>query len=334
MEKLTSILTPCYNGEKYVWRLLDSVLNQTYPRIEMFIIDDGSTDNAKLLIQSYIPRFEAKGYSLTYVYQENLGQSVAINNGLKLISGDYLVWPDSDDFYATDDAILQMVNVLNQSDDSVSMVRCQSYLLDENTLKQIGRFSVNETTKRKTDLFEDCLLGLNSYWYVPGDYMAKTKKLKETILNMEIYTEKNAGQNWQLMLPLLYRNKCLTIEMFLYNILVRKESHSRGQYSTLEQLLQKYFSYENTLFNTIERIPKMSVAEKEKYRRQILLKYKKERFYLFLKYRKFNDAQHILSTLDNCPKNMLFYYYYSHIPLASFFQNIIVKFLSFIKCRI
>ena len=48
---LVSIITPCYNGEKYVHRLLDSILIQDYPLIEMFVIDDGSTDASWHIIQ-------------------------------------------------------------------------------------------------------------------------------------------------------------------------------------------------------------------------------------------------------------------------------------------
>ena len=75
---LVSVLTPCYNTGRYVHRLLDSVLTQTYPFIEMVIIDDGSTDDSSAVIQSYIPKFKAKGYELRYYYQKNSGQSVAI----------------------------------------------------------------------------------------------------------------------------------------------------------------------------------------------------------------------------------------------------------------
>jgi glycosyltransferase involved in cell wall biosynthesis len=324
MNKLVSVLTPCYNGEKYIWRLLDSILNQTYPNIEMIVIDDGSTDNSAKLTKSYITRFEEKGYSLTYIYQENLGQSVAINKGLKLFKGEYLVWPDSDDFYAVNDAIEQMVNVLENSDESVSMARCQVNLLNENTLKIIGRYQINDNTKGKRDLFEDCLFSLYGFWYVPGDYIAKTKKIDECIPNREIYTDKNAGQNWQLMLPLLYDNKCLTIEKFLYNVLMRKNSHSRAQYSTLEQLLKKYLSYENTLLHTLDTIVDIPTLKKIQYRQDILIKYKKIRFYLFLKYRKFEEARKILMELDNS-KKMLFEYYYSHIPFARLVQRITMK---------
>lgn len=88
--ELVSLLTPCYNMEKYIFRLLDSVLSQTYPTVEMIIIDDGSSDKSADIIKSYIPKFSERGYSLKYVFQENSGQSVAIQNGLLLVKGKYL----------------------------------------------------------------------------------------------------------------------------------------------------------------------------------------------------------------------------------------------------
>ena len=112
---LVSIITPCYNTGSIVHRLLDSILEQDYPSVEMFAIDDGSTDNTPDVIKSYIPKFEKKGYRLTYVKQENGGQSSAINNGLKMVSGEYLAWPDSDDFYCVPTAISSLVITLNEN---------------------------------------------------------------------------------------------------------------------------------------------------------------------------------------------------------------------------
>lgn len=86
---VVSLLTPCFNGEKHIFRLLDSVLEQDYLFIEHIIIDDGSTDGTKDIIEKYIPLYNEKGYTLVYVYQENQGQSFAVNRGLKLISGEF-----------------------------------------------------------------------------------------------------------------------------------------------------------------------------------------------------------------------------------------------------
>ena len=105
MSKLVSVLTPTYNCGKYITRLLDSVLRQTYPAIDMHVIDDGSVDDTKEIIERYIPEFEQRGYTLHYHYQTNQGQSAAINNHLNLVTGDYFVWPDADDFYRRTDHV-------------------------------------------------------------------------------------------------------------------------------------------------------------------------------------------------------------------------------------
>lgn len=290
LNKKVSIITPCFNGEKFIHRLLDSVLMQDYPCIEMCVIDDGSTDDSAEIIKSYIPRFSAKGYQLTYLYQDNSGQSVAINKGLQWMTGDYLVWPDSDDFYAVESAITQLVQVLEASDEKTSMARCHCNLLDEITLKRVGEFTANSKNDRKTELFEDCLFAQNGFWFVPGNYMAKVTYLREVLPNLTIYTEKNAGQNWQLMLPLLYHRECITIKKNLYSVLVRANSHSRGQYSTYEQVVEKYQAYERTILNVLDGM-KLTQAEKQSYIDKIKQKYKVVRLQVMIDFEKLREAK-------------------------------------------
>ena len=136
-KRLVSILTPMYNTAKYVHRLLDSVLSQDYPAIEMIVVDDGSTDGSADVVNSYAERFAAKGYTLRCVRQENSGQSVAVKNGLPLVTGEYLTWPDSDDFYSTPDAISKMVSVLEASAEEFQMVRTQVRHVKDGTMRQM-----------------------------------------------------------------------------------------------------------------------------------------------------------------------------------------------------
>ena len=77
MEKKVSIITPCFNGEGFVERYLNSILNQTYKNIELIFINDGSTDRTEKVVKSYIIKFEEKGMKLIYIYQENAGQAAA-----------------------------------------------------------------------------------------------------------------------------------------------------------------------------------------------------------------------------------------------------------------
>lgn len=290
MEKnLVSVITPCYNTGAYVHRLLDSVLGQTYPNIEMFVIDDGSTDNSSDVVASYIPKFEARGYRLTLIHQENSGQSVAIRNGLKLVHGKYLVWPDSDDFYASPEAIGRMAAKLKELGDGFGMVRTQEVMLEDGTFKTkyVKGLDAEEQTDKKK-MFEDCLLGINGFYYCSGAYMADFEKLVDST-ELEMYTDRNAGQNWQLMLPLLYNYKCFTIKEPLYNVVERLASHSRNQYSGYEKSLLKTNTYEKTILETLARVKGMPKMELDMYCEKVKLKYIKDRLGLAFVYKKRGD---------------------------------------------
>ena len=77
--KYISILIPTYNNKDYISNLLNSILEQTYKSVEIIIIDDGSTDSTQEVVLQYEKKYEEKGYILKYIWQENQGQSVAIN---------------------------------------------------------------------------------------------------------------------------------------------------------------------------------------------------------------------------------------------------------------
>lgn len=83
---LISIITPMYNGAKYVSYTIDSVLAQTYSNWEMIIVDDGSKDNGAELVQTY----SEKDGRIKLFRQANGGSSVARNNGLKNAKGRYI----------------------------------------------------------------------------------------------------------------------------------------------------------------------------------------------------------------------------------------------------
>ena len=114
MEKenpLVSIITPCYNGENVMHRLLDSILSQTYSNIEFILINDGSTDHSEEIWYQYEKKFNEKGIKTIYIHQRNQGLGAAINAGLKVFTGDYLCWPDIDDYFE-DTSVEKRVNFL------------------------------------------------------------------------------------------------------------------------------------------------------------------------------------------------------------------------------
>ncbi len=296
-DKLVSLLTPCYNTASYLPRLLDAVLRQTYPRIEMIVVDDGSTDHTAELIASYARSFEAKGYLLLYEHQENQGQSVAINRGLKLVHGDYLAWPDADDYYADESAIEKMVKALEETDASFRMVRTQEMLVSDPDLKPLSVVGEGRPYEEPTSLFEECLLHLNDFYFYPGAYMVDVAALRAET-DMEIYTDRDGGQNWQIMLPMLYRFRCLTIPEPLYHVVVRESSHSRGAYSGLDREILKNDAYQRVATETLRRIKGMDLKTRETYEDRLREKYDLVRLEIALRYRDQQATRKALSDIQ------------------------------------
>lgn len=88
-----SIIIPIYNTAKYLKPCLNSVINQSYHNLEIILVDDGSTDNSGKIADE----FAKKDHRIKVVHQKNQGQSAARNHGLKLATGRFISFIDSDD---------------------------------------------------------------------------------------------------------------------------------------------------------------------------------------------------------------------------------------------
>ena len=287
---LVSVLTPCYNTGNLVSRLLDSLLMQDYSNLELFAIDDGSTDNTKEVIFSYRDEFLKKGYFLNYLYQENSGQSVAINNGLKYVKGKYLLWPDSDDYYIRPDAISLLVNGM-EKDSSIPLMRAAGNVVDESTGNVIKVLGTGDKSMNHQNDFEDCLFTRNGFYYQPVCYILRLSSLRSST-QFPIYTSKSAGQNWQLMLPVLYNQQIGIIPEVICNILERKSSHSRIMKQSYEKEILGKRTYRDTIIGTLNRILGMKDEVRSDYisqvnefflRREIEIDYSYDRYNSFLK---------------------------------------------------
>ncbi|WP_316832722.1 glycosyltransferase family 2 protein [Pedobacter aquatilis] len=103
--KLT-IVTPSYNQASFIEQTIRSVLLQNYPNLEYIVIDGGSTDNTKEILEKYSP------WISYWQSEKDDGQSQAINLGFSIASGDYYAWINSDDYYCKDVFKLVITNFL------------------------------------------------------------------------------------------------------------------------------------------------------------------------------------------------------------------------------
>ena len=98
MDYLVSIIIPVYNVEKYLAQCLDSVCSQTYRKIEIIIVNDGSTDGSDKIIE----RYAKLDRRIIVIHKKNGGLSEARNYGLDRATGKYVMFVDSDDFIASE----------------------------------------------------------------------------------------------------------------------------------------------------------------------------------------------------------------------------------------
>ena len=91
---LVSVILPVYNSEKYIAEAVDSVLSQTYEKLELIVINDGSTDCSENIIKNY------KDSRIVYIKnKKNVGVAMARNKGIQIASGSYIAFIDSDDVW-------------------------------------------------------------------------------------------------------------------------------------------------------------------------------------------------------------------------------------------
>jgi len=138
---LVSVVIPTYNCP-FLSEAINSVLTQTYENIEIIIIDDGSTDKTRVIVEKYHTKVQ-------YIYQENQGVSSARNNGIRASHGDYIAFLDADDVWLPA-KLKNQIDIFNEND-NIGFVYCDNYFVNE-SLRPLSNYS------RKIPLFEGDIL--------------------------------------------------------------------------------------------------------------------------------------------------------------------------------
>ena len=195
-----SIIVPVYNVEKYLEKCLDSLVNQTFKDIEIIIVNDGSTDNCRKIIDKYYAKYTS---IIKVINQENKGLGAARNAGLKLVTSDYVIFVDSDDYIETNmvyemynkilqeqaDFVICGFNVVNEQYELTSKTFPNEYeIYDFNTQMIFGNLcACNKIIKRS--LLDDDLKFRSNVWYEDIDFSFKLflKSKKMCILPKNLY---------------------------------------------------------------------------------------------------------------------------------------------------
>jgi glycosyltransferase involved in cell wall biosynthesis len=223
---LVSVYITNYNYGRYIRKAIDSVLCQTLQDFELIIIDDGSTDNSKEIIESY-----ADNPKIQIIYQQNKGLNITNNVALKIANGKYIVRLDADDYFERD-ALEVMSNILN-ADDELGLVFPDYYLVDEdgNILYEEKRHSFEkDVTLLDMPAHGACTMIRKSFLQSLGGYDEQfkcqdgydlwvrfTAKYKVTNVNKVLFSYRRHGNNLTTNEDKILNTRMAIKEKFVFN---------------------------------------------------------------------------------------------------------------------
>ncbi|MDN3674147.1 glycosyltransferase family A protein [Flavobacterium branchiarum] len=142
---LVTIICLCYNHEQFVAESLNSALNQNYQNIELIIVDDYSTDNSKIKIQSWLINYP----QVKFISNEtNLGNTRTFNKALQFAKGDYIIDLATDDVLMPDCVEKQINTFLNSKQKKLGIVYGNAELISEKNIHIRYYYEIN--SERKT----------------------------------------------------------------------------------------------------------------------------------------------------------------------------------------
>lgn len=211
MKDLISIIVPVYNVEKYLQKCINSIINQTYKNIEIILVDDGSKDSSGKICDE----LEKKDNRIRVIHKENGGLSDARNVGLKIATGKYVGFVDSDDYISED--MFETLYKLNKDNNSdISIV--SFYELYRGKVISV-RDSKEKKVFDKIDAIKELLIDTNIQSY------AWNKLFKRELFdNIEFPTNKNFEDIATTLLLFEKANKVVLLEEPKYYYVRRDDS--------------------------------------------------------------------------------------------------------------
>ena len=182
MEEI-SIIIPFYNGEKYIEKCLNSLINQTYKNIKIYCIDDGSTDNSKGIIK----KFMKTDNRINYFYKENGGVSSARNAGIDRTNSKWVTFVDVDDTLPKDAIKSYISNDMNKFD----IIIGKTDTIDkEDITTSRNRYEKTHEIVDKNEIYESIFYNkdFTKYTYVdlPFSKLYSTNFIKKNNINFTI----------------------------------------------------------------------------------------------------------------------------------------------------
>ena len=212
-----SMIVPCYNKDKYIGAMLESVVAQKWDNIEVILVNDGSTDSTKEIIMQYEPRLTVRGYDVVVVDQENAGCCSAVYAGLIRMQGDYMCLADADD-ELDPEYVSTMTGWLDENDDfDWAVCSYRPYMVNEGAEKPLPVTSCAAMSDNKHLLERHILRRIITTSWV---YMVRSDYLKRCRLIENFCTERRKTYEPLFAVPLMLgegKLKCFDRPLYKFN---------------------------------------------------------------------------------------------------------------------
>lgn len=201
---LVSVLVPSYNHSKYISKCIQSILEQTYDNIELFVIDDGSTDSSQKTINAMSSK-----YNFIYEHQENIGLPATLNKMIMMATGKYIALLASDDVYAPN-KISDLVAYFENAPQSAAVVFGNAaFINSENELVELTKKSTqyNDVVSYYiSERFELNIhqLEINYKTLLGGNYVPAVSTLirRDALLEVGLFDGSIQLEDWSMWLKL------------------------------------------------------------------------------------------------------------------------------------
>lgn len=235
--KVVSIIVPVYNAKDSLHYCMNSILNQSYKRLEVILVNDGSTDGSREICDLYA----LTDHRVKVIHQQNKGPSHARNKGIRIATGDYIQFVDADDHIH-----LQMTETLvNAIAEHTQFIICGYQTIDINKNRTItkkyipslhGKYQMEDFMPYFGELYKDLL--------IPSPC---NKLYNAHLIHQEKITfVENLNYGEDLLFNLTYLSRCQSVQIIpeqLYNYFITsKQSLSRKFHENLvenQQILHK-----------------------------------------------------------------------------------------------
>ena len=246
-KNIVSVIVPVYNSKNTIERCVRSIKEQTYKDIEIIVVNDGSNDGTKQLLEKIIKNDN----NIKLINKQNSGPSETRNIGIKEASGDFLMFVDSDDWIEKD-AIEKMINIIKNY--KVDIVRCNYNFFYCNS--KIKKNNILEKYKLKTIFSSDELLDSNFFksnlWYTVWGQLIK----RECIHGIYFDIEKKIGEDLLFNINLYkkaFKIYFLNQPLYIYNFnpngitkMMTEENLKSNMFEVIDNYLILYETFKDT----------------------------------------------------------------------------------------